>query len=229
MPGASVTTGLTERAPRRIFYLHGFASSPQSKKAAYFAERFHGHGLSLECPDFNEPDFPSLTMTRMIDQLGREIGRVESGPIALIGSSLGGVVALHAAARFPDRIDRLVLLAPALTFAKEGHRFLGPERVAEWRAKGTIDVFHFGAGGTRPLNYSFYEDSLQYDALGVVLEQPTLIFQGLHDEAVDYRTVEQYTAIRANATLSLLNDDHQLISSLPRIWDDIEPFLGLVA
>jgi len=28
-------------------------------------------------------------------------------------------------------------------------------------------------------------------------------------------------------TLSLLDDDHQLVASLPRIWDDLQPFLGL--
>jgi len=128
----------------------------------------------------------------------------------------------------PDRIERLVLLAPALMFAKDGHRFLGPDRVAEWRRTGTIDVFHFGFGETRSLNYSFYADSLQYDAFGIALHQPMLIFQGLRDDAVDHRIVEQYAATRPHATLSLLDDDHQLIASLPRVWDDIEPFLGLL-
>ncbi len=217
-----------EQSPRHISYLHGFASSAQSKKAAYFAERLRARGLSLDCPDFNEPEFASLTMTRMLDQLAREMTRRESGPVALIGSSLGAVVAIHAAARMPDRIERLVLLAPALMFGKDGHSFLGPDRVAEWHRMGTIDVFHFGFGETRSLNYSFYEDSLQYEAFGAALHQPMLIFQGLRDDAVDYRIVEQYAATRPQATLSLLDDDHQLIASLPRMWDDIEPFLGLL-
>jgi len=52
-----------------IFYLHGFASSPKSTKAEYFAERFARHGVPLRCPDFNQPDFSTLTMTRMLTQL----------------------------------------------------------------------------------------------------------------------------------------------------------------
>jgi hypothetical protein len=28
--------------------------------------------------------------------------------------------------------------------------------------------------------------------------------------------------------LSLLDDDHQLTASLPRIWTDVAPFLGLI-
>ena len=35
------------------------------------------------------------------------------------------------------------------------------------------------------------------------------------------------TPTAPNVTLSLVEDDHQLIASLPRIWDDVEPFLGL--
>jgi len=73
-----------------IFYLHGFASSAESKKAAYFRERLRPHGLTLRCPDFNEPDFASLTMSRMLDRLSREFGALTDRSIALIGSSLGG-------------------------------------------------------------------------------------------------------------------------------------------
>jgi len=34
-------------------------------------------------------------------------------------------------------------------------------------------------------------------------------------------------AAAEDLTLSLLDDDHQLIASLPRIWHDVEAFLGL--
>jgi pimeloyl-ACP methyl ester carboxylesterase len=214
--------------PQHVFYLHGFASSAQSKKAAYFGERLRAHGLVLHTPDFNEPSFETLTMTRMIEQTTAVINGLGPGPVALIGSSLGAVVAIHVAGRMAERVDRLVLLAPALMFAKDGHAFLGPERVARWKTSGALDVFHFGHGGTRPLGYGFYEDSLQYDAFEVGLRQPVLIFQGLRDEAVDHRVVERYASTRPNVTLSLLDDDHQLMASLSRMWDDMAPFLGLV-
>ena len=213
--------------PRHVFYLHGFASSAQSKKAAWFGDRLREHGITLRCPDFNEPEFATLTMTRMLDQLAAEIETLEPGPIALIGSSLGGVVAIHAAGRIGARVDRLVLLAPAVMFAKDGHRFLEPEKVARWRATGAIDVFHHAYDAERPLHYAFFEDSQKYDVFEVGLRQPILIFQGLRDESVDYRTVEQYAAKRPNVTLSLLDDDHQLMASLPRMWDAMQPFLGL--
>src|SRR5262249_23063193 len=165
--------------------------------------------------DFNAPEFATLTLTRMIEQVEGEIAALDAQPVALIGSSLGGVVALHVAARRPDRVERLVLMAPALMFGKDGHAFLGPERVARWRETRTLDVFHYGYGGTRPLNYSSYEDSLQYDARTADVRQPTLIFQGMRDEAVPPAAVEAYAAAHPNVTLRLLDDDHQLITSLP--------------
>lgn len=211
-----------------IFYLHGFASSPKSTKVAYFAERFCDHGIALQCPDLNQPDFRTMTMTRMIEQLTSEIARLE-GRATLIGSSLGGTLAILVASMQPARIDRVVLLAPAVMFAKPGHHLLPPERVEEWRRQGALPFFHYADGAERLLDYGFYQDSLQYDAFGADLRPPTLIFQGLHDTSVDCRTVEAFARSRPNARLSMLDDDHQLITSLPTIWNDVAPFLGLVA
>ncbi len=226
LPAAAVTL---QHAPgrRQILYLHGFASSPRSTKAAYFAGQVRAHGLTFGCPDFNEPDFRSMTMTRMLDQVAGEIARAGPGPIALIGSSLGGTLAILAAARFAARIERLVLLAPAVMFAKPGDHLLPPERIDEWRRKGALPFFHYAQGTERPLDVAFYEDSLRYDAFNTRFTQPALVFQGLRDEAVDFRTVERFAHDRPNVTLALLDDDHQLTASLPRIWNDVEPFLEL--
>jgi hypothetical protein len=44
---------------------------------------------------------------------------------------------------------------------------------------------------------------------------------------VDPKTVEEFARGRSNAILSLLEDDHQLIASLPIMWDRMARFLGL--
>jgi pimeloyl-ACP methyl ester carboxylesterase len=211
-----------------IFYLHGFASSPGSTKVGYFTERLRDHGVELRCPDLNQPAFRTMTMTRMIEQLTSEMARLE-GPVTLIGSSLGGTLAILVASMQPARVDRVILLAPAVMFAKPGHHLLPPERVDEWRRQGALPFFHYADGAERLLDYGFYQDSLQYDAFGADLRPPTLVFQGLHDASVDCRTVEAFARSRPNVRLSMLNDDHQLIQSLPKIWESVAPFLGLVA
>lgn len=223
VPGPPVTPA---PGPRQVFYLHGFASSPNSTKVGYFRERFREHDIELRCPDLNEPEFATLTLTRMLDQLGAELAMMP-GPATLIGSSLGGTLAVLAAAKYPGRVDRVVLLAPAVMFAKPGHHLLPPERVDEWRRRGALPFFHYAYEQPRDLNFTFYEDSLRHDAFNAAFAQPTLIFQGLRDTSVDHRTVEAFARSRANVTLSLLDDDHQLIASLPRMWTDIRAFLAL--
>ena len=207
-----------------IIYLHGFASSAQSTKAKYFQDRLRDRGRILVCPDFNGPEFRTMTMTRMLDQLDQAIGRRDE-PVALIGSSLGGTLAILAAGRFGARVDRVVLMAPAVMFAKPGHHLLPPERIEEWRRRGSLPFFHYAFGEERALDFGFYEDSLRYDPMEAAFQQPTLIFQGLHDRSVDSRTVEEFASGRPNVTLWLLEDDHQLIASLPKMWDSIAPFL----
>ena len=213
--------------PRHVFYLHGFASSPTSTKVGYFRERLREHGIELWCPDFNQPDFATLTLTRMLDQLGGELTALDGSPATLLGSSLGGTLAILAAERFAPRVDRLVLMAPAVMFAKPGHHLLPPERVDEWRRRGSLPFFHYADHTERELNIAFYDDSLRYDTFNATVPQPALIFQGLHDASVDHRTVEAFAQTRPNVTLSLLDDDHQLIASLPRMWTDVRAFLGL--
>lgn len=210
-----------------VFYLHGFASSGRARKAVYFAEQLRPFGITLRCSDFNEPEFATLTMTRMLAQLDGEIAALDAAPVVLIGSSLGAAVAVHTAARPGSRIERLVLLAPALTFPRDAPEVLGAETVARWRETGSIEVPHHGLGGMRSVNYALYEDGLRYDGMGVDVRQATLIFQGRRDEAVDYRVVERFAAARANVSLRLLDDDHQLIASLPEIWSEMATFLEL--
>jgi pimeloyl-ACP methyl ester carboxylesterase len=212
----------------RVFYLHGFASSPASTKVQYFAESFRARGIEVRVPDLNQPAFATMTLTRMLEQVGAELTRA-GGPGVVIGSSLGGTLAVLAASRFAERVARLVLMAPAVMFAKPGHHLLPPERVDEWRRRGALPFFHYGDGIERDLNFTFYEDSLHYDVFEAAFEQPTLIFQGVRDESVDYRTVETFARARPNVTLSLLDDDHQLVASLPRMWSDMRAFLELDA
>lgn len=211
-----------------IIYLHGFASSARSTKATFFGERLRRHGLGFSCPDFNEPDFSTLTLTRMLNQIAGEVEAANEASVTLMGSSLGGALAVLAADQLASKVESVILLAPAVMFAKPGHHLLPPERIEEWRRSGSLGFFHYGYGEERPLAYAFYEDSLRYDPMNASFAQPALIFQGLRDESVDPNLVEQFATARRNVTLSMLDDDHQLIESLPGIWSDVEAFLGLI-
>jgi len=223
-----------------FFYLHGFASSPGSTKARFFERELAARGVELHCPDLNAPDFETLTISRMVAQAERAILALPAAPTVLIGSSLGALVALVIAGRWSKRcattepgvmgqypIDRLVLLAPALDFAGTRKHQLGYQGLAQWRAAGTMPVYHHGEGRTRNVHYGLFEDALKYDASASYLDSPILVFHGRRDEAVNPDAVEAFARSRPNVILRMLDDDHQLIASLDRIWKETATFLGL--
>jgi hypothetical protein len=229
-----------------VFYLHGFASSAKSTKAGFFAAKLRPYGITLHTPDFNEPDFSTLTITRMIDQVTGAIDALPEAPVVLIGSSLGGFVAVQtalragagrlklaaatteeAAAGSAHPVDRLVLLAPALDFSGNRTRDLGDRGLDEWQATGRLDVFHHAFGRVMPVHYGLYSDACGYDCVNARLTMPIQVFQGRHDKSVDPRSVEAWARSRPNVDLHLLDDDHQLGASLDHIWREMKQFLKL--
>lgn len=216
-----------------VFYLHGFASSARSSKARFFSERLASLGLPLHLPDFNEPDFFTLTVTRMLDQVDAAIAALPPGPVVLIGSSLGAFVAWHAAARRAvdgrdgaHPVEKLVLLAPALDFGKNRMKELGEEGLAKWKSTNRLEFFHYGYGEPRDVHYELYADARRYDSTRVTVDVPTLVFHGRRDALVDAAMVEEFCAARPNIALHMLDDEHQLLGHLDFMWRETAAFLN---
>jgi hypothetical protein len=207
-----------------VIYLHGFASSSLSSKAVYLGERLRARGIDFQAPDLNLPDFSTLTVTRMLEQT-RSLMERTAEPVTLIGSSLGGFVAANAAAAWPGRVDKLVLMAPALDFSDQGLSGPGGASLDDWKRAGSLNIFHFAYGRMLPIHYELYADARRYNAMNVDLRMPILVFQGRRDSAVNPDTVEAWCQRRPNVELHMLDDDHQLTASLSYIWEKLAAFL----
>jgi len=205
----------------RIVYLHGFASSPESKKARFFKERFAGFGIEIQVPDLAGGDFEHLTITRQLNVIDRIS---EGGPVSLIGSSLGGYLAALYAARHAE-VERLVLMAPGFSFATRWPETLGQERFEEWRRTGFLNVYHYGEGRDCRLSYELIEDARGYEDYPN-FPQPGLIFQGRNDTVVPPGYSITFAQQHPNVALHLLDSDHELLDVVDVIWAEVKRFFS---
>jgi pimeloyl-ACP methyl ester carboxylesterase len=203
-----------------VLYLHGFASSPHSRKAAWFGERLRGEGWEVRVPELDCGDFAHLTLTSQLRLIEREAGE---GPVSLIGSSLGGYLAALYAARQP-KVERLVLMAPAFGFARRWQVWLGEAAVDEWRRTGWLSVPHYSTGREMELGWQFLQDALRYEEEPAV-EQPVLIFHGRGDEVVPVEASRGFAAGRRNVRLLEVDSGHDLLNVLDLMWSETRRFL----
>lgn len=110
----------------RIF-LHGLDSSPQGTKAKYFAEHYK---------DMIIPHFIGDLEDRM--QSLYEILK-DKEEIILVGSSFGGLMATIFAINYPERCERLILLAPAINLLTNNLLPKEPIQIPTWIFHGEND------------------------------------------------------------------------------------------
>ena len=214
-----------------IIYLHGFASSPGGIKGQYIKQRLEGHEITLQIPDLNQPSFEHLTLTAMLEHLAEVINACPPGPVYLIGSSMGGLVAVHFINRYREtlarRVELLFLLAPALDFMEIRLHSMGEAALTQWEESGWLTMHHYATEKDHRVHYGLVEDIAAYKTEGLHIEIPVMIYHGKHDESVPYTQSEKFAADRNNVQLKLVDSDHTLHDQLEPIWKDIVSFFAL--
>ncbi len=206
----------------RFVYLHGFASGPQSRKARWFGEILSEAGARMIVPDLPEGRFRDLTIGGQLGVIERACG---SGPVTLIGSSLGGyLAALHAARH--GNVERVVLMAPAFGFANRFAAAVGDEQLALWERTGSIEVPHHADDCLRELGWQLMEDARRYED-EPDFRQPGLIFHGVHDTVVPVEYSRRFAAAHANVELIELDSGHELTDVMDRMGAETLRFLDL--
>jgi pimeloyl-ACP methyl ester carboxylesterase len=210
--------------PTPILYLHGFASGPESAKGRALAGRFASLGVPLLRADLTPgPDgFERSTPLTMLAEVERlvELHR----PRAIMGSSLGGYLAAIVASRGAPGLERAVLLAPAFRLFERWRARVSPAEERAWRERG-LEVDHAPSGGRRRIGWSFMEDAARLPAYPEV-RIPVLCLAGRRDEVVPLEDVERFVALTPSARLVVLDDGHELLASVDRIFEEARAFLA---
>ena len=201
-------------------FLHGFLSSAQGTKARFLAEKLQAFpDTPFHAVDFNPTpqDFEYMTVTGQINRLRQIILDQQWERVGLVGSSLGGQVALNYAHRYGG-VEWLLLLAPALHYAADRHQ---PEELAAWEADESRQIWHDAFGREVPLQFDFHLDRLTYTNPPPP-PVPTVIIHGINDDVVSISGSRSYTAAYLElVTLIEVEADHRLGDQLETIWEQM--------
>jgi len=201
----------------RVLYLHGFASGPGSKKGVAVAARLAARGIAVDRLDLRVPSIERLRVSSMIEVTRAAI----EGPAILIGSSLGGLVAARVAEADP-RVSALVLLAPALRFEARWRARLGDAGWDTWMRDGWHEFFDHQTGGQVRIDAGFAREAAALDQGWPDVRVLTTILHGVRDDVVPIAGSRTFAASRPHVRLIELDDDHELIATLPTVLAEID-------
>ena len=160
-------------------------------------------------------DWRAATIGRWRADLIALIDDIIDGPVVLVGSSMGGWVAGLVAVARPQRIQSMVLIAPAADFA---HRLMWPALSDEARHEIETVGLHTVTDdfdGPYDLTRAFFDEARSWSLLDgpVAITCPVRVLQGMLDEPVPWRhAMELVDRIESpDVVVSLIKDgDHRL-------------------
>jgi len=138
--GRRIAYRLRGGASPTLVFLPGYASDMEGAKAlaldAFTGER----GLSMLRFDYTGTgssggDFEDGTLALWLEEALAAVDELTEGPLLLVGSSMGGWLALHIALLRPERVQSLIGIAAAPDFTEWGFPD-GETAVAQGLAKG---------------------------------------------------------------------------------------------
>lgn len=187
-----------------ILYLHGFRSSPGSRKATLLRETLRALGREDEyrCPAL--PVSPRAAAATALS----EAGAVPPGELAVIGSSLGGYYATWLAERLGCRA---VLLNPAITPARDLEAHLGRQPV-------------YFSGDEIDFRPEHLDELRTLDTPVITRPERYFLVAATGDALIDWRTMTaKYRGARQRV---IEGSDHEL-SDFPRYIGEVLEFCGI--
>lgn len=211
-------------------YLHGFASSPQSRKAVAFQAWGAARGLAIDALELRAPSFEHLRFSSIkarvraaIDHSGGAAPKDRARAV-LIGSSLGGLAACRVAEEDP-RVCAVLAMAPAFRLAERWRSRLGEVAWEAWRRDG-LEVDDHATRQKARVDFGFVEELESLDAGWADVRVPVLIVHGTNDDVVDIERSREWARGKRHVRLVEVDDGHELTASIPRILTEAEDFFG---
>lgn len=219
-----------------VLFCGGFHSDMDGGKATFLHARAAEEGIAFTRFDYqghgrSSGAFAEGTIGTWFADALFVLDRLTEGPQVIVGSSMGGWMALLLARARPDRVAGLVLIAPAPDFPR---KLMAPSLPEEARRAlqetGVWDRPSEFADESYPITARLIEDSAAQELLdgpAIPISGPVHILHGLADEVVPFdhaRRVVDLVAAPSVALEAIKGGDHRLSTDedLARLWARVQ-------
>lgn len=226
-----------------VIFLHGFMSDMNGSKAIavekyckdmdYSFIRFDNFGCGEASGKFTDQ-----TITDWLYGLNAVINELAEGPIVLIGSSMGGWLALLATKLHKEKVIGVITIAAAVDFTESliWNKLTGSEKKI-LTEKGVCEVSGSNKGCSKmyPISYKLIEDGRKHLLLNkpqINVSCPVHLIHGVQDIDVPYSiSLEVSSKLKSDkVVVKLIKDaDHKLAreEDLHILYNSIEEILKI--
>jgi len=232
--GTRLAYRLRDGGSPTLVFLPGYASDMQGTKALALDAFAQKRGLAMLRFDYSgtgesEGRFEDGTVGGWLDESLHLIDAVTEGPIVLVGSSMGGWLALLIAARRPERIAALAGIAAAPDFTDWG---FGDEEKAELLRSGRQEQPNPYGPEPYVTTLGFWEsgEALKILHEPIAIDCPVRLIHGEADPEVPldiaFRTMRQLRS--SDVQLTVIKDGGHRLSEPGEIDTIVRTVAGLV-
>ena len=233
--GRRIAYRLSAGGSPTIVFLPGYASDMEGAKALAldaFAER---RGLSMLRLDYSATgssggSFESGTLALWLDDALAAVDTLTDGPLLLIGSSMGGWIALHLALLRQERVKALVGIAAAPDFTEWGF----PDQLKQRLAAGETLRRQSPYGGEQVTTAAFWSSGQQLRLLDgqIAVDCPVRLLHGERDEDVPLEVAFRIMRSLRSSNVQLnvlkggghrLSEPHEIDAILRTVTGLVEP------
>ncbi|MFY9590282.1 alpha/beta hydrolase [Rickettsia endosymbiont of Halotydeus destructor] len=185
---------IIDKSVPSVIFLHGLMSNMNGDKAVYLMDYCKKNNYNFIAFDnFGHGSASGKFIDQTIGSwlLGLEIilDKLIDDEVILIGSSMGGWVALLAALKFQSKIKALICLAPAPDFTEDIWQNLSKDEQAEMQSIGMLEVSGRNCRDKYPISHNLILEAKNHLLLtrdNIDINIPIHLIHGMLDEDVPY-------------------------------------------
>jgi pimeloyl-ACP methyl ester carboxylesterase len=201
-----------------VVFLGGYRSDMAGTKAGYLEKQCRARGQEFLRLDYSghgqsEGVFEDGTIGMWLNDALAVIDHTIKKPFIIVGSSMGGWMALLVARAKPERIKGLIGIAAAPDFSEELYANLTKEQQVELQATGKTAVPNDYSDHPYHVTKEFYDEAKRHLLLDKPINFPFPIhlIQGKKDNDVPWQTAERIRNMFGDVNVTYVEKgDHRL-------------------